>query len=102
MATGLVDAVLSTAEMPSRIVAYRNTVDHIQLRDQAPVAGGDDDGPLREIFAQLRVRTGHDFSNYKRGTCSGALSAVWGFSRSKRCRHMPPLSASNLAKPMPS
>ena len=68
LATGLVDAVLSTAEMPSRIIAYRNTVDQIHLPADAPVSGGDDDAPLREIFAQLRVRTGHDFSNYKRGT----------------------------------
>jgi two-component system CheB/CheR fusion protein len=66
IATGLVDAILSAADMPSRIMAYRNTVDHIHL--PGAVSGADDDAPLREIFAQLRVRTGHDFSNYKRGT----------------------------------
>lgn len=78
IASGLVDAVVSTTEMGSRILAYSTTLDRIQLPPDAPVAGGDDDAPLREIFAQLRVRTGHDFSNYKRGTVFRRLERRMG------------------------
>lgn len=78
VATGLIDAVISATEMPARIVAYRTTVDGIHLPADATVLGGDDDAPLREIFAQLRVRTGHDFSNYKRGTVLRRLERRMG------------------------
>lgn len=78
IATGLVDAVISATEMPARILAYRTTVDRIHLPTDAAVPGGDDDAPLREIFAQLRVRTGHDFSNYKRGTVLRRLERRMG------------------------
>ena len=81
IATGLVDAVLSTAEMPERIDAYQTTVEGIYLPLDAPVPGGDDDASLREIFAQLRVRTGHDFSNYKRGTVLRRLERRMGVHR---------------------
>ena len=72
IATGLVDYVLPVAEMPARLVAYRDTLrlfgtheagegppaEHSQREEQAVAA----------ILAQLRMRTGHDFSNYKRPT----------------------------------
>lgn len=78
IASGLVDAVISATEMPARILAYRTTVERIHLPVDATVPGGDDDTPLREIFAQLRVRTGHDFSNYKRGTVLRRLERRMG------------------------
>lgn len=66
IATGLVDFVLPTAKMPNRIVAYRDQI------FAAPPAfddqSGDDKRALTEIFTLLRVRTGHDFTNYKRAT----------------------------------
>lgn len=68
IATGLVDFVLPVADMPARLLAYIGNAAKIRL----PVAGqapqGDQAAALREIFALMRVRTGHDFSNYKRAT----------------------------------
>jgi two-component system, chemotaxis family, CheB/CheR fusion protein len=64
--TGLADFVLPVAEMPRRMIAYRD-----QLR-ASPLAriGVDesDESALTGIFTHLRVRTGHDFTNYKRAT----------------------------------
>jgi len=66
IATGLVDFVLPVAEMPRRMIAYRD-----QLR-ASPLARGEsadgDEQALIDIFTFLRVRTGHDFTNYKRPT----------------------------------
>src|SRR5262249_25742325 len=66
LATGLVDYVTPVSSMPTLIRAYQD-----RLRK-----GTDDDfGPqtpdvatLREVLTLLRVRTGHDFSNYKPAT----------------------------------
>ena len=66
IATGLVDYVLPVAEMPRKIAAYRE-----QLRSGLLVASEqaeDDDQALIDIFTHLRIRTGHDFTNYKRAT----------------------------------
>jgi two-component system, chemotaxis family, CheB/CheR fusion protein len=64
IATGLVDLVLPVTQIPGRIREYRDrqlvTVD-LPTEAAHPEA-------LREILRVLRVRTGHDFSNYKPGT----------------------------------
>ena len=65
IATGFVDYVLPAAKIPAQILAFRS----VGLRlladpDQHEV----DDGTMRELFVLLRIRTGHDFSNYKRTT----------------------------------
>ncbi|HEX6182988.1 MAG TPA: CheR family methyltransferase, partial [Pyrinomonadaceae bacterium] len=82
IATGLADYVLRVAEMPGRIIAYR---DSLSPFDAAGVEAGDggreeerrspteersrEEGQaLASILAQLRLRTGHDFANYKRPT----------------------------------
>jgi len=68
LATGLVDYVLPVAEIPAQIIAYREQLKLIHVPD-APVEPDEaDTNALRDIFTQLRVRTGHDFSNYKRPT----------------------------------
>lgn len=66
IATGLVDLVLPAAQMPSRIVAYRDQIFATPpaFDDQAE----DDERSMTEIFTLLRARTGHDFTNYKRAT----------------------------------
>ena len=67
IATGLVDLVLPVGEMQPKITAYLE-----QLRregnDARETEAGDDPESLRELLTLLRVRTGHDFSNYKRAT----------------------------------
>ena len=66
IATGLVDMILPVAEMPARIIAYRDQVREAPLH---PDHGDEnDEQALLDIFTNLRVRTGHDFSNYKRAT----------------------------------
>lgn len=68
IATGLVDEVLNVAELPVKIVAYKNSIGRIQISEEPEKRPQDQQQALREIFAELRVRTGHDFSNYKRAT----------------------------------
>jgi two-component system CheB/CheR fusion protein len=75
--TGIVDLVLPVAEMPDRLVELFNNANALQLPDAAePSKGTGDDHPgpdatekaLREIMEILHVRTGHDFTHYKRAT----------------------------------
>jgi two-component system CheB/CheR fusion protein len=68
ISTGLVDDVLPAAAMPARLIAYFQS-----LRRRPPVADAaprdaSDEQALHAIFTELRARTGHDFSNYKRAT----------------------------------
>jgi two-component system CheB/CheR fusion protein len=68
MATGLVDYVLPVAEIPAQIIAYREQLKRIRIPEPPPDTAKEEIEALRSVFAQLRVRTGHDFSNYKRAT----------------------------------
>ncbi|HEX2833921.1 MAG TPA: CheR family methyltransferase [Thermoanaerobaculia bacterium] len=66
IATGLVDFILPVADMPSRVIAYRDQLRASPLARSEPLGG--DEQALIDIFTFLRVRTGHDFTNYKRPT----------------------------------
>ena len=68
LATGLVDYVLPVAEIPAQIIAYREQLKRIRIPEPPEETGQEELDSLRDVFAQLRVRTGHDFSNYKRAT----------------------------------
>jgi two-component system, chemotaxis family, CheB/CheR fusion protein len=68
IATRLVDHVLPVVDIPRRILAYRDTFGAVQLPERPPAHPQSDEDALRDVFAQLRIRTGHDFSNYKRAT----------------------------------
>jgi two-component system CheB/CheR fusion protein len=69
IATGLVDYVLSVAKIPAQINAYKNQLGKAQIPlEHEDTPDEADEKALREIFTQLRVRAGHDFSNYKRAT----------------------------------
>ncbi|MET0753907.1 MAG: CheR family methyltransferase, partial [Pyrinomonadaceae bacterium] len=69
--TNLADWILPVRQMPENLINYRASSKRLHLT-------GDDDGKvakeiqadesLREILTILRVRTGHDFSNYKKPT----------------------------------
>ncbi len=66
IATGLVDLVLPAAQMPPRITQY---VEHLQRESSQPGGAGVGDAEaVRDVLTLLRVRTGHDFSNYKPAT----------------------------------
>ena len=68
IATELVDEVLNVAEIPRRILAYRNGIGAVEIVEEQKKRPEPQQHALREIFTQLRIRTGHDFSNYKRAT----------------------------------
>jgi two-component system CheB/CheR fusion protein len=68
IATGLADHVLPVAEMPARIMAYRDSLENVQLPEQPIEQASFDEQSLRDILSHLRTRTGHDFANYKRPT----------------------------------
>jgi two-component system, chemotaxis family, CheB/CheR fusion protein len=68
IATGLVDDVLPVAALPKRIVAYRDTRESVRIPQEPASGEANAERALREIFGIVRVKTGHDFSNYKRAT----------------------------------
>jgi two-component system, chemotaxis family, CheB/CheR fusion protein len=78
IATGMVDYVLPVAALPGALMAYWHNAATIQLPiadivvpREAPLGDAqpaDDTDALREIFALMRARTNHDFSQYKRPT----------------------------------
>ncbi|HVS97779.1 MAG TPA: CheR family methyltransferase [Puia sp.] len=68
IATDLVDEVLPVAEIPAKIISYRDSLGKVRIPAEAEKRPEDLQQALRDIFTQLRVRTGHDFSNYKRPT----------------------------------
>jgi two-component system CheB/CheR fusion protein len=68
IATELVDEVLNVADIPVKIIAYKNSLGKVQILEDAEKRPQDQQQALREIFTDIRLRTGHDFSNYKRPT----------------------------------
>jgi two-component system CheB/CheR fusion protein len=68
IATGLVDFVVPVGEMPRRILEYRDQIAAIHIPEDPNERAADDDHALKEVFSTLRLRTGHDFTNYKRAT----------------------------------
>lgn len=74
--TGMVDWVLAPADMPERLIAYHRLETRLRLPPeegpqpaQAPVPPGDTvEAALRDVLNFVRMRTGRDFSYYKRAT----------------------------------
>jgi two-component system CheB/CheR fusion protein len=80
IATGMIDMVLPVAQMPGKLLALVANASSIRL----PLEGADDAGmagatvaeaqreaqekALLDVLSLLRLRTGHDFKDYKRGT----------------------------------
>ncbi|HKE56387.1 MAG TPA: CheR family methyltransferase [Pyrinomonadaceae bacterium] len=87
IATGMVDYVLPVAEIPAKIISYKEHLSTVQLPEPIEAVQKTDEQALLEIFTQLRVRTGHDFSNYKRGTILRRIERRLGL------RELPNLSA---------
>jgi two-component system, chemotaxis family, CheB/CheR fusion protein len=67
IATGLVDDVLSAAEMPARLLALARQLGP-PSQDESPQQIERAVEPLAEILTLVRLRTGHDFSHYKTAT----------------------------------
>jgi PAS domain S-box-containing protein len=70
--TRLVDWVLPIREMPEKLLQFRDSSERMHLtkdgEDGKVAEEIQADVSLREILTVLRVRTGHDFSNYKTPT----------------------------------
>lgn len=71
IATNLVDWVLPVSEMPDRLLRFKDLADRLKLTDgdegrSHPDLKGIE--ALPEILTLLRIRTGHDFTNYKQAT----------------------------------
>jgi two-component system, chemotaxis family, CheB/CheR fusion protein len=68
IATDLVDAILPVAQIPERLIAYRDNRGKLEVSMEMDSWIEEQEKALRGILSQLRVRTGHDFTNYKRAT----------------------------------
>lgn len=68
IATKMIDEVLPVSKIPEKIISYNNSIGEIEITDEPEKRPDDQQKALREIFTQLRIRTGHDFTNYKRPT----------------------------------
>lgn len=70
--TQLADWILPVHQMPEKLIAFRESSEKLHLTNGAdPKKIAEEihaDESLREILTLLRVRTGHDFSNYKTPT----------------------------------
>lgn len=79
--TGMVDWVLKVADMPDRIVEYFRREKQIELppEEEPPAATPaqvplEHENTLHEVLAFLRMRTGRDFTCYKRATIVRRIS----------------------------
>jgi two-component system, chemotaxis family, CheB/CheR fusion protein len=73
IATGMVDWVLPVAEMPDRLLKYYRSEPRLflpleELPERPQAKSSDAEAALRDTLSLLQVRTGHDFSEYKRAT----------------------------------
>jgi len=82
IATGIVDWVSKVAQMPGRLLEYRQNERRLKLPpEEGPQpaqttrpAADEDEAALREVLTFLRTRTGRDFSYYKRATIVRRIS----------------------------
>jgi two-component system CheB/CheR fusion protein len=68
IATELIDDILAVSVIPARIISYKQSLGNVSIPEPLTESNEGSQQALRTIFTQLRVRTGHDFSNYKRPT----------------------------------
>ncbi len=66
--SGAVDFILPVREIPEKLIALRQNAERIQLPAPRTPSRSEDEEALQAVFALLRARTRHDFSNYKRST----------------------------------
>lgn len=87
IATGLVDRVGPIAALVEELLAYFQSKWTLQLPSDPTQLSGESHERLEQILTQLRVRTGHDFSQYKRSTLLRRLG------RRLQVTHTPSLAA---------
>ena len=67
-ATGLVDHIITVAEMPALLLDYQRHLQKVAPKKDGDGARRDMASHLTAIAALLRTATGHDFSGYKQNT----------------------------------
>ena len=65
--TGLVDYVLSPADMPTQLLSYSKYA-YGKSQITTTTSESQTDNFLKKLFVLMRVQTGHDFSGYKQST----------------------------------
>jgi two-component system CheB/CheR fusion protein len=68
IATGMVDRILTLSEIPQAILRFNRTQPRVEVPDENEDPHQQERMLLQKVFAQLRARTGRDFSRYKRST----------------------------------
>ncbi len=68
IATGVVDLILPVASIPAAVTKFANTQPRLPASITEEVVDASLRSVLQKIFAQIRARTGRDFSQYKRST----------------------------------
>ena len=68
IATNLVDAILAVEDIPSKLITYKKSLNSVRIIPEKVSTEEEQEKALLEIFTQLRIKTGHDFTNYKRTT----------------------------------
>jgi two-component system CheB/CheR fusion protein len=81
IATGIADVVLPVRELADRLVELIRARQTDAIGDQEV-----DEELLRRVLAHLRVRTGHDFSKYKRSTILRRLARRMQVTRTEDLR----------------
>lgn len=79
VATGVADFILPVRQLAGRLVElirHKESIEKIRLQQV-------DEEPLRRIFAHIRMRTGHDFTKYKRSTVLRRLARRVQVTRSE-------------------
>lgn len=76
IATDLIDRIINVAEIPAHIIGYKESLGTIETPVEAESRPEEQQQALREIFTHLRLRTGHEFSNYKRAIAARVISAL--------------------------
>ncbi|MCB9106147.1 MAG: PAS domain-containing protein [Anaerolineales bacterium] len=66
--TGLVDLVGTAGELAEKLLSYKDSKAKIHIPEEEEALPEGDSEALTRIFAQLRAKTGHDFTHYKRST----------------------------------
>ena len=68
IATGLIDLVLPLDKIPSHILRFAHTRPQVVVPQEEGELKDEERQQLQKIFAQIRSRTGRDFSHYKGST----------------------------------
>jgi two-component system CheB/CheR fusion protein len=75
--------VLPVRELAARLIELMHNNDSLPAVEE----GSFDDDLVRRVLAHLRVRTGHDFSKYKRSTILRRIARRMQVTRSDELQH---------------